>query len=77
MTGQYVLGWFGIPGAPERFSTKTHIVKDGRPVCGARLGPTQEFQWCSPMGGYVPECRRCAQIEALLKRKCSVCGTIF
>ena len=53
------VGWFSIPGGPEWRSTKTHIVIQGRPVCGTRLSQNQVFQWCSNIGGYIPECKSC------------------
>lgn len=55
-------GWFGIPGGPEHRSTKVHVVRDGTPVCGARVGPEMQFQWCAP-GTYWPyvDCTRCGR----------------
>lgn len=54
-------GWFGIPGANGRWSTKVHLVDAAqKPVCGARLNSKQQFQWCS-VGiheSYV-ECEKC------------------
>ncbi len=51
-------GYFGIPGTSR--TTLVHIVDNGRPICGSRVGPDQQFQWCA--GGvrleYV-ECARC------------------
>ena len=53
-------GWFGIPGGYESQSTKVHIVRGGKPICGANLRDDQAYQFCA--GGarleYV-ECRRC------------------
>jgi hypothetical protein len=60
------IGWFGIPGGPEWRSTKTHIVIQGKPVCGTRLGEEQEFQWCSYIGAIAPECRSCQRIRRSL-----------
>ena len=53
-------GWFGIPGGPEWRSTKVHICMRRRPVCGTRMGPNQQFQFCAT-GMYMPyvECKRC------------------
>ena len=54
------IGWFGIPGASSRFSTLTHVVSGGKPICGAKLGPKQEFQWCAYGTKAIEcECRRC------------------
>lgn len=67
----YCIGWFGIPGANGRGSTKTHIVRnsgmipiDGRTaICGAKLGPRQEFQWCGDGALSVTvECEHCKTI---------------
>ncbi len=60
----YQLGWYGIAGA-ERHSTKTHIVTDGKPICGSRMRPEMEFQWCSNHPFlYEPECRRCVTVAS-------------
>jgi len=56
-------GWFGIPGANGRGSTKVHLVRGGRPACGARLSPRQEYQWCAGGVEYAYlECERCKAI---------------
>ena len=56
-------GWFGIPGANGRGSTRVHIVVRGKPACGARLGPNQVFQWCSAGIRFeMLECKRCRGI---------------
>ena len=61
------IGWFGIPGGPEWRSTKTHVVVDGKTLCGSRLGKNMEFQWCSHIDGLVAvECERC---EAILAKR--------
>lgn len=40
------IGWFGVAGAKR--GTMTHFVdSERRPICGARLHPKSEFQWCS------------------------------
>jgi hypothetical protein len=59
MGKQTGIGWFGIPGGPEWRSTKTHIVIQGKLVCGVQLSKKQEFQWCSDIGVIIPECRSC------------------
>lgn len=43
----YQPGWYGIPGAQGRYSTKVHLVFQGKPVCGSKLSSRQEFQWCA------------------------------
>ena len=40
-------GWFGVPGARSGSSSKVHLVAGGKPICGARLGPKMEYQFCS------------------------------
>lgn len=58
-------GWFGIPGANGRWSTKVHVIvrQDRRPVCGARLSPRQEFQWCAAgIHREYLECQRCRRV---------------
>lgn len=52
------IGWYGVPGGPE--GSMTHVVHDGRPVCGTRFHRLAEFQWCCHDDWtYVPECERC------------------
>ena len=57
-----MIGWFGVPGGYSSQSTKTHIVRNGKPICGTVIGDKQRFQWCS----YSPrrnhdyiECEKC------------------
>ena len=56
-------GWYGIPGG-GRF-TKIHVVSRDKkgPICGARIGPKMEFQWCAwhAMWGFI-ECEHCKRI---------------
>ena len=57
-------GWFGIPGAKSKWSTKVHIVEahNRRPICGRRLSKRQKFQWCAD--GIVfdwVECSKCRE----------------
>ena len=56
-------GWFGIPGARGRGSTKVHLAYDGKPCCGTRLSSKQRFQWCSYGVWFdVIECEHCRAI---------------
>ena len=57
-------GWFGIPGPEnERFSTKVHLVRYGKPLCGAKLSPRQEFQFCADGICFrMIECKHCKAI---------------
>lgn len=59
------VGFFGIPGG--RSGTMTHIVFHGKPVCGVRIHPKSEFQWCSHGLHYIPECKKCKKIFKLTK----------
>lgn len=66
-------GWFGVPGGPESRSTPVHVVKGRIPICGAKVGDDQEYQWCA-MGvfrGYV-ECKNCIRILNAKVKKVSV-----
>jgi hypothetical protein len=57
-------GYWGIPGSKvQRDSTKVHLVKGGKPVCGAKLRPNQRYQWCAYgiLWEYI-ECKRCKRI---------------
>lgn len=62
------VGFFGIPG---RVSTgKTHIVNNGRAVCGATFSSGSEFQWCaSTADALTPECNKCLRWWARRKRE--------
>ena len=55
-------GWFGIPGAPSRYSTKVHVVHKAtkKPICGTVVGNNQSFQFCATGAyrGYI-ECEKC------------------
>ena len=57
-------GWFGVPGdRTGRFSSKVHFVHAGKPVCGSRLSPMAEYQWCAQYIDFrMVECRRCRSI---------------
>ena len=60
-TSEFSTGWFGIPGGPESASTKVHVVDaNAKPICGARIGAHQRYQWCSH-GAWLEgvECKRC------------------
>lgn len=52
-------GYFGVPGRADR-SSKVHLVDEGKPLCGSRIGKDSKFQRCA--GGaelrYV-ECKSC------------------
>lgn len=53
-------GWFGIPGSTR--STKTHIVQDGKPICGAPISPLALFQQCTQGASPDVECRNCGKL---------------
>jgi hypothetical protein len=36
----------GFFGSPNRV-TKCHAVKDGKPICGCKIGIDLNFQWCA------------------------------
>jgi hypothetical protein len=71
---QMALGWYGIPGANGRGSTKTHLVNrfgqnERQPICGAKLSPKQRFQWCTGCPtDYVPECKKCREIQMKINK---------
>lgn len=54
-------GFFGIPGRePTHNSHKVHVVDKDKPVCGTRIHPKAQYQWCAHgiERSYV-ECERC------------------
>ena len=67
-------GYFGIPGSATGF-TKVHIVEGGRPICGARVSPESEYQWCAPgiKLDYL-ECGNCKRVLKGRDNRCSKCG---
>ena len=62
-----VTGWFGIPGANGKWSTKVHVVdrNSGKSICGARLSARQEFMQCAVgiCWSYI-ECPKCKQLSS-------------
>lgn len=56
-------GYFGIPGNKDRHDNHhVHVVDNGRPVCGTRVHPGSQYQWCAHgiQQDYV-DCQRCKQ----------------
>lgn len=53
-------GFFGIPGRLPHNSHSVHVVRNGKPICGTRMHPEAEYQWCADgvHTGYV-ECEKC------------------
>ena len=51
------IGYWGVPGTVAR--TKTHLVEDGKNLCGVPVGRKAEFQFCSPPSLTLAECARC------------------
>ncbi len=39
------IGYFSVPG--QEWISKTHLVENGKPKCGARLPEQAEFRWCA------------------------------
>lgn len=67
---KFQTGWFGIPGGPAHRSLPVHVVRTGtrQPICGARVGPKQAFQWCASgiQFSYI-ECERCKKKVAKVR----------
>lgn len=64
----YMTGYWGIPG---KNGGQTHINRNGKPLCGQRLHPKAEFQFCANRI-HLPyvECQRCKQrASRILDRK--------
>lgn len=60
-------GAFGIPG---RSAGKTHVTRDGKPLCGLKPHPRAVFQFQA--AGIFPlyiECRRCMERAVPLQRE--------
>ena len=64
MNRRIAIGYFGKPGS---CGGPVHIIKDGRPCCGSKLGPEQEFQWCSWHTWTYVECGRCLRTKVFRK----------
>ena len=56
------IGWFGrcFNYHHKSLSTKTHIVNNGKVLCGYKPHKTLKFQWCASLESleYL-ECERC------------------
>jgi hypothetical protein len=66
----YMVGWFGVPGEPCLSSTPTHLVANGKPVCGAEIINGTEFQ-CRSRGvsPYGCDCRTCEKKRLKIVKK--------
>lgn len=43
--------------------TKVHLVENGKPLCGSRIGDDMAFQWCAGGAWYdYLECEKCKKI---------------
>lgn len=60
-------GYFGIPG---RIGGKVHVIEGKRPMCGIRVDPRAEFQWCAHgiQSDYL-ECKGCRKKVAPILRE--------
>ncbi len=64
------IGYFG--------GGKTHIVEDGKPICGLHLRSDSEYQWCSALGQLEPECQNCYKKMIQLQQAiCKILGKKF
>ena len=60
-----VVAWFGVPGGKS--GTRTHVCKNGKPICNTQLHKDAELQWCSAYP-FAVECAHCKRIaEKMLK----------
>jgi hypothetical protein len=65
--GRIATGFFGIPG---KNGGQTHVVREGKPLCGRRLHPLAEFQFCSNgINLAYTECARCKERAARILEK--------
>jgi hypothetical protein len=54
------VGWYGRPTGRSADTTMVHIHRSGHgPVCGARIHPDAEYQWCSWDNLTYVECESC------------------
>lgn len=60
---KYQTGWYGSPLR----STKVHVVFDGHPICGAKIGIDLDFQWCA--NGIVIDYLECSHCERKAKKE--------
>lgn len=66
MQDKLEIAYFGIPG---RTGGKTHATVNRKPMCGVKLSPRSEFQFCSDIDGSTPECRGCLNSKAYKDHK--------
>ena len=66
MTAKYRIGFFAESGR-DKF-TATHVLTwEGKLLCGSRVSPKKEFQWCANfrfdqrIPGYI-ECSHCRRL---------------
>ena len=56
------LGWYGIPGeSSEKHSTRTHLIRDGKPLCGYKPSKRHQLQDCGTSALSSVECKSCAR----------------
>jgi hypothetical protein len=59
------VAWFGVPGQHSG-SGVTHLVCEGRCICGTQQHPKAKEQFCAYEGMLMPECRKC---QCILQRE--------
>ena len=53
------IGYWGVPGT---IGGRTHVVRNGKNLCGDRIHAKAEFQWCADFqteSMYIVQCQRC------------------
>jgi hypothetical protein len=61
--GRISVGYFGVPGGEGGI---THLAQNDKPMCGVRMNPNAQFQWCSSWDNMTPECTNCKRIHQRL-----------
>jgi len=60
-------GFYGVPG---HRGSKVHLVRNGDPICGARLRDGSRFQFCASGHDWsITECDRCLEVNAGERRR--------
>lgn len=61
-------GYFMKPGT--RQVTLVHLVRGGKPICGAKIGEDMEFQWCASFKWLeAVTCTTCRRLEGVGEQK--------
>ena len=62
-TRDITIGFFGVP---DRTGGLTHLVLNGKALCGTHFHKDAVYQWCIPTVRAGVECERCKKLQRTL-----------